>query len=156
MRIDTGGATRLFIASNPLAASTNSPDTPAGVGDGWVEVVVPAPPPAPPFDAAVAYRNGDMAQSPQGSVWVATNPIAAGGAAPGTVGASADWVEVGRSTTVTVNNTVGETPVTNPPATPLEGDIFLNTSTDQASWVYDEDSTTWVPLAAGGMPTVTI
>jgi hypothetical protein len=161
VRVDgAGGATRIFVASSPLPSSTNSPVTPAGVADGWVEVVVAAPPPAPAFVPTLAYRAGELVQSPSGSVWVATAPIAINPIAPGTVGADAAWAEIGRSSTVTVSTTTGQQPsAVWPSAVPIEGDLVIN-RIDGLVWAYAQDPINptlfvWEQLPTAA-PTVTI
>jgi len=143
VRIDTAqGLTRLFMTSAAITASQNSPDTPAGVAEGWHEISVTAPPPALPFDPAKAYRNGDMAADASNRVWVATGAIAAAATGPGAPGASNLWVEVAHEPTVTttVDTSPAGSPAGSPPANPRLGDRFVNTFYN-VEWVYADDPT---------------
>jgi hypothetical protein len=93
VRIDvTAGEARLFIASKGIADSNNSPDSAAGIAEGWEELVVNHPVPAPLFNPDVSYRVGDMVQFPAGQVWVCKAPHAPHTGTPSVAGA--DWSNI--------------------------------------------------------------
>ena len=143
VRIDTPTGMRLFVASKAITtSSTASPDTPAGKTAGWEEVEVIATPAAPLFSGTKAYRQGDLVQSPLGTVWVAKNPIAASTNAPGTAGASTDWVSLhAKVTTRYLAAGTGAAPTLIDPPNPIEGDKFINTLLG-VSWIYADDPQT--------------
>ena len=71
---------------------------------------------------------------------------------------SAAWTPTGSTPTVTTDTNPGNTPLTNPPANPNTGDIFVN-EPDQIGWVYDANtagtaSTGWEPLSKATHVTV--
>jgi hypothetical protein len=53
----------------------------------------------------------------------------------------------GSTTSVIINNIASQTPFTNPPVSPIEGDEFINT-TDNIQWIYD--GATWIVRPSGG------
>ena len=145
VRIDTATGMRLFVASKVVAnTATASPATTQGATDGWKEVQVTSPPPAPPFSATATYRNGDLVQSPTGTVWLATNAINPSTDAPGSAAASTAWVQVAPGPTVTTRylaTGAGARPQTTDPANPKVGDKFVN-SLLGVSWIYADDPQT--------------
>ena len=61
-------------------------------------------------------------------------------------GTGVEWA-AGGGPTVTTDATAGNTPTSNPPATPKSGDVFINTA-DGLTWVYD--GATWQAVVGGG------
>ena len=119
-----------------------------------------------PWDASVDYKTGDSVLVPgatAGDPWTAyhaTAAIAAGGVAPGSVGASSNWVPVGQraqgQTDVWTSSTSGDVPGTGLPsgATPVEGSLFVCIP-DRISWVFDADLADWIQFTANTVVTVT-
>ena len=87
VRIDVGeGLMRVFLPDRPIPQSVNSPDSAAGISEGWREFSPQLPPPPPPaaeFDPDVDYPLGALCQHPLGTLWLATAESPAGFPEPG-------------------------------------------------------------------------
>ena len=149
VRIDSPTGTHIYIATQPLGMSLNSPDTAAGATDGWTELTVE--PPVQFYDSTVTVAWPAPNLHAQLLVDTATDKLVA------YTDDGINWTALTMSTQVTTTNTIGETPTTNPPTRPQTGDVFWNAA-DLLLWIYGDDplnpgTNAWVPVSSA--PTVT-